>query len=1017
MIFNNQDGTHGAAGVGMALLFVLATTCVQAGDDVIQNLIVNGDFDTDLSGWTEEQDDSTNSFWASEDVDGSPDSGSLVATDLFSFFEPVGTAYAAWQCFDVDPAHHYRLEFSAKEERPTDGNIKIARVQVLDRTGEACPPGEENPRDISTFAISTLTLQPNSSSWTSGGTNMVIPQQTTRVIVATKACCATDRDPPFDDDDYGAYFDDILFGKIQTEISSQLDVPPGPFTPTETFDLEVDVTHEASSPADGLSVLVKHGGHLQLVGHTCPGTVKQTISAGDPVFHWDDIPTLDDGMTESCTITAEVDDGFAGTYTMQSQASCSDCNLAISQDDLNIDPAPEVAIFGFDVTPFPSAGEEIEVDFTLANFGTGSSTGSLSLLLSESLGAVDLVCEDFQLVQEDPVSFTAPLDIAPAEVQSCNLRFDTSPTFTGTVTMDLFAADATDYQQSNNESQATSQVVRLRTDVVLDGVDSDEGDGECADINDFCTFRAALMEANALPGRQVVEVPGSQFVHSLNVAGVGAGAGDVNITDEVLIRGEENNGFLPTIKADFPAGSEERVLKITAPPGDRIEIENVILMGQGTGVTQDGAVIGHFSGQFFLSDSIVRDGSTSGAGGGLFSTDSLALHNVEFLDNSAIFGGGIAWVPTGGGGRGMVDRDLSLNRVTLSGNGSTLVQSHGGGLWIDMNACSAGCDTIIQRSTIDNNQANHGGGIGIADMPDGGSGLLLNTSTVSTNYAYAEGGGFWLHDADIELSSSTLVFNEAGPGDPDTGLGGGIYLESGSNAILGNSIIAYNQAQLEGTPPFTTPFSAACRGTLDSGGFNSVQTTSVDTECTFVSTTGDFDIAVPDLGPLADNGGPTRTHALLSAGNEVDLGAPSAPACQSSDQRSYPRPVDGDTDGTPRCDKGAFELQSAPDFSLQCDGFVQVQNDGVVQTQCQAGSINGFAGQVGLSCSGVLPCQLSPMVLTPPADFDVGFAGNGEDAGEYEMTVSGTGAPGTRSVTITVTVTDPDILFRDGFEQ
>jgi hypothetical protein len=59
----------------------------------------------------------------------------------------------------------------------------------------------------------------------------------------------------------------------------------------------------------------------------------------------------------------------------------------------------------------------------------------------------------------------------------------------------------------------------------------------------------------------------------------------------------------------------------------------------------------------------------------------------------------------------------------------------------------------------------------------------------------------------------------------------------------------------------------------------------------------------PRLGPLADNGGPTLTHALL-AGSPA-LGAGANPLGLTTDQRGLPRTVFG------RPDIGAFEVQTA----------------------------------------------------------------------------------------------------------
>ena len=68
----------------------------------------------------------------------------------------------------------------------------------------------------------------------------------------------------------------------------------------------------------------------------------------------------------------------------------------------------------------------------------------------------------------------------------------------------------------------------------------------------------------------------------------------------------------------------------------------------------------------------------------------------------------------------------------------------------------------------------------------------------------------------------------------------------------------------------------------------------------------------PLLGTLADNGGPTETHALQAGSPAIDAADPAG--CSGirnfqlhTDQRGHPLPWDGDADGTAVCDIGAFE--------------------------------------------------------------------------------------------------------------
>jgi hypothetical protein len=98
-------------------------------------------------------------------------------------------------------------------------------------------------------------------------------------------------------------------------------------------------------------------------------------------------------------------------------------------------------------------------------------------------------------------------------------------------------------------------------------------------------------------------------------------------------------------------------------------------------------------------------------------------------------------------------------------------------------------------------------------------------------------------------------------------------------------------------------------GRLSSGGSN----LDSDGSCGFVES-GDQNGSDPHLGPLAENGGWTQTHALLPGSPAIDAGG--AVGCADRDQRGLARSQDGNSDGTAACDIGAFELQPAHPVSL-----------------------------------------------------------------------------------------------------
>src|SRR5207248_359133 len=69
----------------------------------------------------------------------------------------------------------------------------------------------------------------------------------------------------------------------------------------------------------------------------------------------------------------------------------------------------------------------------------------------------------------------------------------------------------------------------------------------------------------------------------------------------------------------------------------------------------------------------------------------------------------------------------------------------------------------------------------------------------------------------------------------------------------------------------------------------------------------------PQLQPsLLNNGGPTETRALLPGSPAIDGGTNAG--ALATDQRGVARPSDGNGDGTPTVDIGAFEVAFGDTF-------------------------------------------------------------------------------------------------------
>jgi len=159
--------------------------------------------------------------------------------------------------------------------------------------------------------------------------------------------------------------------------------------------------------------------------------------------------------------------------------------------------------------------------------------------------------------------------------------------------------------------------------------------------------------------------------------------------------------------------------------------------------------------------------------------------------------------------------------------------------------------------------------------------------TISGNTAEL-GGGIWTRQR-LLLQSTTLTETVASVA------GGGFWERAGvsGDTWIGNTIVSGNSA----------PSEPDCYGSLRSTGYNIA-----GPGCSFeIPHASDRIGTDPMLEPLADNGGPTPTHALPTDSPAVDAGNPLGCGIPL-DQRGFRRHTDGDCNTAVRCDIGAFEL-------------------------------------------------------------------------------------------------------------
>jgi CSLREA domain-containing protein len=350
----------------------------------------------------------------------------------------------------------------------------------------------------------------------------------------------------------------------------------------------------------------------------------------------------------------------------------------------------------------------------------------------------------------------------------------------------------------------------------------------------------------------------------------GACDGDCSLREAII----SANGAVGPATINLPAGTYDLTLpgagEDGAATGDLdITRGTVTINGSGSAETIiDGGGLDrvfHIIGittTVVINDVTIRNGSPPAgeSGGGILNGGNLTLNRVVLSGNATAASGG-----TGGGGGGACNAcgpgrgSLTVTGGTISGN----VASRGGGLF------HTGADTLtVIGSTISGNT-----GLGDGTIVSYGDAVLVNT-TVSMNTA-AQKAGIVNYHGTMTLGSVTVSGNASAPG-----FGDGI--ANYDATTLRNSILAGNNGQ-------------NCGGTILSEGHN----LSSDGTCGFGGP-GDFNETDPLLGPLADNGGPTLTHALLPGSPAIDSGDPDQ--LPATDQRGVIRPqIEGP-------DRGAFEL-------------------------------------------------------------------------------------------------------------
>lgn len=292
-----------------------------------------------------------------------------------------------------------------------------------------------------------------------------------------------------------------------------------------------------------------------------------------------------------------------------------------------------------------------------------------------------------------------------------------------------------------------------------------------------------------------------------------------------------------------------------------------------------------------VNDVKFMENQASEFGGGMYNkySSSPILTNLTFINNSSYLGGGLANnnncnpivtkttfienSATGGGGMySFNNSNATVIDVRVINNSA----SGGGGMNFEQSD-----PTLIRVSFVDNIATDKGGGLTFANCWN--EPFLLNV-TFSNNSANVSGGGLYNHYSSPRLVNVTFTQNSSNFD------GGGMFNENSSLPTMTNSILWGNtpdQINKDSETLSPVTYSIVQRGYPGEGNLD----------------------VNPLLGNLQKNGGFTETHALQAESPAIDAGNPDPLICPETDQRTLPRPVDGNNDDLTRCDMGAYELQ------------------------------------------------------------------------------------------------------------
>jgi hypothetical protein len=303
-----------------------------------------------------------------------------------------------------------------------------------------------------------------------------------------------------------------------------------------------------------------------------------------------------------------------------------------------------------------------------------------------------------------------------------------------------------------------------------------------------------------------------------------------------------------------------------------------------TGSTGDygGALYAGNVGELEIKNSRFEDNYATDNGGAvyIYNGDNATISNSVLLNNESATAGGAIYASYAGN-VSLIDSEVSGNTAAERGGGVYFYMGNDYavniiGCTLDSNVSgefggaadfSSDLSVVISNTTVSNNSAIGGAGL---NLDDTGIDATINNSTITANAASSGGGGIYINSgSSLTINQSTVSANSAaGTASPSYG-GGGIAIGDTAIVTLSGTIVSGNTSALAGL----ADISLYNRDPIATGSFTATNSIigEVDPRVTGYGT-NNVTSTNPMLGALADNGGATKTMALLTGSPAIDAG-------------------------------------------------------------------------------------------------------------------------------------------------